>query len=328
MKKNSIIIVITCLVLIIACLVVMLYFKGNNDTTEDISEELKAAKEIYRIELNNKKDQYFIYGIKQTAILKGNSLVIPDSIDNIPVTKIIDPDNDFKSFNKITSIKLGKNIKYIGTNAYNTDSSKVYGDNIFSGATSLVYIDVDKDNSTFVSVDGVLYNKDKTVIIKYPANKTKDVDQNTHAYTILDTVELIYQKAFYCNKSLEIINIPDSVKVIDSESFSDCENLYKIRFGSGIKEIRTLAFNNCSNLDTVVLPNSLSNLSNRVFKDCKKLVNITFNSNIEFVGINLFTGCSSLNSIFVDEESYEKLVKLFNDAKLDPLISKIKVLEK
>ena len=328
MKKKHFIILIASLALVVAILSVALILKDNTNVGEKISEELRLAKETFRIELNYTKDEYYIYGLKKVKNVENASIIVPDTIDGIPVTKIIDKETDFYGFNNIASIKLGKNIKYIGTNAYSTDSNKVYGDNIFSGATSLAYIDVDKDNQTFVSVDGVLYNKDKTVIIKYPANKTKDVDHNTHAYTILDTVELIYQKAFYCNKSIEIINIPDSVKVIDIESFSDCESLYTIRFGSSIKEIRALAFNNCSNLDTVVLPNSLSNLSNRVFKDCKKLVNITFNSNIEFVGTNLFTGCSSLNSIYVLDEFYESLVELFETAKLKEEISKIKVLEK
>ena len=314
MKKKNFIILICILVLIVIALAIGLLLKGDKGSKEKISEELRLAKETFRVELNYTKDEYYIYGLKKIKNVDGASIVVPDSIDGIPVTKIIDKETDFYGFNNIATIKLGKNIKYIGTNAYSTDPSKSYGDNIFSGATSLAYIDVDKDNSTFVSVDGVLYNKDKTVIIKYPANKTKDVDQNTHAYTILDT--------------LEIINIPDSVKVIDSESFSDCENLYKIRFGNNVEEIKSLAFNNCMNLDTITLPNNLKKILNSVFKDCNKLVKITFTSNIEEIGKNLFTGCTNLNSIYVLDEFYECLVELFETAELKGQISKIKVLEK
>lgn len=328
MKKKHFIILIASLAVVVAILSVALILKDNTNVGEKISEELRLAKETFRIELNYTKDEYYIYGLKKVKNVENASIIVPDTIDGIPVTKIIDKETDFYGFNNIVTIKLGKNIKYIGTNAYSTNSNKVYGDNIFSGATSLAYIDVDKDNQTFVSVDGVLYNKDKTVIIKYPANKTKDVDQNIHAYTILDTVELIYQKAFYCNKSLEIINIPDSVKVIDSESFSDCENLYNIRFGNNIEEIKSLAFNNCMNLDKIILPNNLKKILNSVFKDCNKLVDITFTSDIEEIGKNLFTGCTRLNSIYVLDEFYESLVELFETAELKEQISKIKVLEK
>lgn len=38
---------------------------------------------------------------------------IPDTIDNIPVTMLIDS-NDFASFSNVITIKLGKNIKWIG----------------------------------------------------------------------------------------------------------------------------------------------------------------------------------------------------------------------
>ena len=325
MKKNSIIIVITCLVLIIACLVVMLYFKGNNDTTEDISEELKAAKEIYRIELNNKKDQYFIYGIKQTAILKGNSLVIPDSIDNIPVTKIIDPDNDFASFNKITSIKLGKNINYIGKNGYSVDINKIYGENIFLGVKSLINIEVDEKNETYSSIDGVLYNKDKTILLKYPAGRTIGIDQAVHSYKILDGTKSIYHGAFKGNTSLEIIHLPNTVEVIEKGAFSGCTRLYKVNLNDGLTTISEQAFYDCTSLDSINIPKTVLSIKSSAFNGCAKLSEITILSKLEFIGVNVFTACQSLKTIYVTNDNKEHIIDLFNQYNIKIDTEKIKV---
>ena len=324
MKKKNFLILIGVLFIVVIALVVGLLLKGESAPGEKISEELRIAKENFRIELNINKDEYYIYGLKKTKNVSGANIIIPDSVDGIPVTKIIDKETSFSSFNNVAIITLGKNVNYIGTNGYSTQK---YGESVFSGATALTYIDVNPENETFVSVDGVLYSKDKTVLIKYPANKTKSVNQNVHSYTILDTVEVIYQKAFYYNSSIEVINIPDSVTIIESESFSDCTNIHKINFGKNVKEIRGKAFMNCTNLDTLVLPENLENISNSAFKDCSNLVDITFGSKVTFIGANIFTGCSSISSIYVNEEYKDELVVLFEDASLDKYIDKIKTIK-
>lgn len=324
MKKKKFIILIIVLAVIIAGLVVALLLKGSNEQKDEISEELRLAKESFRIELSYNKDEYYIYGLKKAKNLQGAKIVIPDSVDGIPVTKIIDKETSFSSFNNVSIIKLGKNVSYIGTSTYSNTDEKKYGESIFSGATSLTYIEVDSENKVYTSVDGVLYNKDKTVLIKYPAKKMNNVNQSHNKYEILDTVEVIYHKAFYCNKSLEIVVIPDSVLKIESESFSDCYNLYEVEFGKNVKEINSKAFMNCSSLDTVVLPDSLEIISNSAFKDCSKLVDITFGSKITNIGVNVFTGCLNLSSIYTEKDYVDDLVKLFKDAGLNSFIDKIK----
>lgn len=321
MKKKNFIILISLLAIIVVGLVIGLVLKGDNGTKDNISEELRIAKESFKIELNYNKDEYYIYGLKKVKNVSGANIIIPDTVDGIPVTKIIDKETSFSSFNNVSVIKLGKNIVYIGTSGY---SSNKYGESIFSGATSLTCIDVNPENKVFTSIDGVLYNKEKTILIKYPTNKTKNVDQAIHSYTILDTVEVIYQKAFYYNNSIEVVNIPDSVLTIEEQSFNGCSRLYKINFGLNVKAIGNEAFMNCKNIDTIVLPINLEKLSYGVFKGCLKLVEITFNDKISEIGTSIFTGCTSLTSIYVNENFYDKLVKLFKDSNLTLNIDKIK----
>lgn len=324
MKKKNFIILTSILFIVVIGLVVGLLLKGDNGSDEKISEELRIARENFRIELNIDKDEYYIYGLKKAKNVNGANIIIPDSVDGIPVTKIIDKETSFSSFNNVSVIKLGKNISYIGTNGYSADK---YGESIFSGATSLSYIDVDPENQVFTSVDGVLYSKDKTVLIKYPANKSKSVDQNVHAYSVLDTVEIIYQKAFYYNTSIEVVYISDSVITIENQSFSGCSNLHKINFGKNVLEIGKEVFMYCKNLDTVELPESLEKVSYGAFKGCSKLVDITFNSNVETIDKAIFTGCSVLTSIYVKEEFKDNLIDKFKESGLDAQIEKIKTIK-
>ena len=324
MKKKNFLILIGVLFIVVIGLIVGLLLKGESAPGEKISEELRIAKENFRIELNINKDEYYIYGLKKTKNVSGANIIIPDSVDGIPVTKIIDKETSFSSFNNVSIITLGKNVNYIGTNGY---SDNKYGESIFSGATALTYIDVNPENETFVSVDGVLYSKDKTVLIKYPANKTKSVNQNVHSYTILDTVEVIYQKAFYYNSSIEVVYISDSVTTIEEQSFSGCINLHKISFGKKVSKIGKETFMYCKNLDTVELPESLEKLLYGAFKGCSKLVDITFNSIVNEIGKSIFTGCSSLSSIYVREEHMQRYIELFSENDLQKDLDKIKTIK-
>lgn len=80
-------------------------------------------------------------------------------------------------------------------------------------------ITVAEDNTVYSSEDGVLFNKDKSKLIKYPKNK-----RNT-SYVVPDGVKEISANAFKDNKDLSIILIKDNVEVIDKTAFDGCDNL-------------------------------------------------------------------------------------------------------
>lgn len=82
-----------------------------------------------------------------------------------------------------------------------------------SGLTSLTAIYVDEGNSSYCSVDGILFNKAKTEIVKYPSKKTGA------SYTIPDSITKICYNAFEFCAQLENITIPDTVKMIEAYAF-------------------------------------------------------------------------------------------------------------
>ena len=94
---------------------------------------------------------------------------------------------------------------------------------LFSLCSSLETIEVAPENPNYSSVDGVLFDKDKTKLIRYPERKAVD------KYTVPDIVTVIGESAFDYSKddfeSLAEITIPASVTSIEAFAFRGCRNL-------------------------------------------------------------------------------------------------------
>jgi len=84
-------------------------------------------------------------------------------------------------------------------------------------------VNVAADNPNFSSIDGVLFNKTQTVLLKYPSNK-----QDT-SYTIpANVIEISDYYTFFDNKHLNSVTIPHSVTAIGSSNFWYCTGLKEI----------------------------------------------------------------------------------------------------
>lgn len=93
----------------------------------------------------------------------------------------------------------------------------------FDNCSSLTDINVDEDNATYCSVNGILYSKDKTSLIRVPIAKQEA--------TINNTTTLICSKAFF-KTNVKDIFIPKSVERIGDYSFTSTSNLTKIQVDS------------------------------------------------------------------------------------------------
>lgn len=313
MKKRNLIVIIIALVLVVGILTTILILKGSIWQKEKITDELKQAQATFDIRLNSDSTEYYIYRLKPSANTDGATITIPDSVDGIPVTKLIDRDLGFSSYNNITKIIIGKNISYIGTNTtVISDDTKELGDDFFSLATSLITIEVSVENKNFSSNNGILYNKNQTILLRYPAGRTMSNNQSSHRFVIPNTVILIYKKAFSLNKTLEMVTFGENVEAVDDDAFSGCENLVSVNFdNSNIKSIGTKAFERCLNLSSVVLPIELERLGSSAFMGCSKLTYIYFSNSILEIGRNCFTGCSNLKSIYTNSEFVDRLKEIF-----------------
>jgi len=207
-------------------------------------------------------------------------LVIPETIEELPVTVI--GDRAFSDCTRLTSITIPESVTSIG-------------DGAFSGCSSLVSITVDEDNSSFTSLDGVLFTQDGKTILAYPAGKAET------EYIIPDSVTSIGNRAFYRCYSLESIIIPDGVTSIGDGAFSGCSSLVSINIPDSVTSIGDWAFSVCSSLTSITIPDGVTRIGNFAFQDCSSLTSITIPDGVTSIGDWAFSDCTSLTSITIPE---------------------------
>lgn len=211
----------------------------------------------------------------------------------------VDPVNNivnspwFSHIKTITSVSIGENVTSIGIGAFsfavNLNSITIPASvtNIapwaFNGCSCLSEILVESGNSIFFSVDGVLYTKDMTSLICYPAGKAGA------SYNIPDSVTVISASAFWGCESLTSINIPNGVTSIEDQAFSRC-GVLQLDIPDSVTSIGTYAFSVCNSLTSVRLPARLTELAEAIFAWSPNLSEITIPENVTSIGANAFSG--------------------------------------
>lgn len=148
------------------------------------------------------------------------------------------------------------------------DTVEEIGEAAFSGCCKLEKIDVRTGNEYFVSVDGVLFTKNKTILLNYPAaSKAK-------RYTIPQSTVLINPVAFEGCMCLENITLPNTLRQIPKLAFSHCKVLKQIYLPRGIRHIDIGAFYGCTMLEYITLPPSITFLGEFAFDLCPRLKKI------------------------------------------------------
>ena len=156
---------------------------------------------------------------------------------------------------------LGSNIKTLNVgSAVTTLDGALYS---FEGLTQ---INVDQNNQTYSSDDGVLYNKAQTKLIRYPHEKDSDT------YSVIDGTERIGENAFYDNDYITSVSLPDSLKKIESDAFYDCDALVAVDIPFGATTIRSCAFAYCDKLERAQIPESVEIIGYDAFSGCENLV--------------------------------------------------------
>ena len=155
------------------------------------------------------------------------SITIPNSVTSIGY-------GAFTWCSSLTSIAIPESVTSIGSYAFSWCSSLTsitipesvtsIGIMTFSKCSSLTNINVSDNNKNYSSIDGVLFNKDKTEIIKYPIKK------DGTSYVIPNSVTSIGDSTFSNCSSLTNITIPNSVTNIGEFAFNSCISLTSITY--------------------------------------------------------------------------------------------------
>ncbi len=197
-------------------------------------------------------------------------------------------DYAFYACRSLKSITIGRDVTKIGGNAAYSDTD--YG--TFAFCDSLTGINVSEDNQYYKSIDGNLYNKDGTILIRYASGKA-DTE-----FDIPDIVSHIEETAFHNCSGLTSITIPDSVTSIGDHAFYGCSGLKSITIPNSVTSIGDSAFNGCSGLTSVTLPDSVTSIGD-LFRDCSSLISITIPNSVTSIGDDAFHGCSGLTNIII-----------------------------
>ena len=230
---------------------------------------------------------------------------IPEKINGKSVTSI--GNCAFRYCTSLKSITIPNSVIEIGSSAFSGCSSLTsitipnsvtnIGDSTFWGCSSLTAIYVAVDNKNYTSVNGVLFNKDKTALICYPAGKTDK------SYNITNSVTSIGDYAFNGCSSLTSVTIPNSVTEIGGSAFVGCASLKSITMPNSVTSIGDMAFYKCSSLTSITIPDSVTSIGSSAFSDCSKLRSITIPNSVTSIGAWAFNGCTGLTAINVAMEN-------------------------
>jgi hypothetical protein len=151
-------------------------------------------------------------------------IVIPSEFRGEPVIAI----ESFRD-SQITSISIPSTVTRISQEP-------------FFRCRRLQNIIVDENNAVFSSLDGNLYNKEQTELIRYSIGKTET------SFDIPETVTIIEKQTFERAQKLTSLVIPDNVTIIKQEAFLYCTNLTSVFIPSSVVTIEENVFLGCKNL--------------------------------------------------------------------------------
>ena len=237
-------------------------------------------------------------------------LIIPSSVISIG-------DYAFHYCTNLTNITIPNSVTSIGDNAFYgcenlinitiPNSVTSIGNDVFNGCISLTSINVDSNNEKYMSDNGVLYTKDKKILIQYPGKK-----EGTE-YLILQGVESIEDYAFWGCGNLTNIIIPNGVTSIGYSAFYRCTSLTNITIPNSVTSIGDYAFWYC-NLKNITIPNGVTSIGYSAFYRCTSLTNITIPNSVTSIGDDAFYKCDSL-SVLCKSNSYAEQYAKENNIK-------------
>ena len=231
---------------------------------------------------------------------KLTSVTIPNSVTRIGTWA-------FSNCESLPSVTIPNSVTNIGNFAFLECSSLTsvtipnsvtsYGSGSFMDCAKLEEIIVEDGNKNYCSVNGALYNLDKTQLIQCPGAKTE--------FDIPNSVTEIYFYAFDGCKSLASVTIPNSVTKIYRSAFAECSSLASVTIPNSVTRIWDYAFSGCSSLTSVTIPRSVTIIDNYAFYNCSRLTKIIdLNPNPQLLGTDAFKNVPSNAVVYIPKGSY------------------------
>lgn len=200
----------------------------------------------------------------------------------------------------LTAVKLPESLTSINDYAFENCSSirlieipenmVNMGKYLFLGCTSLDEFSVDEDNEMFCDVDGILFTKDMTTLIRYP-----EAIESTE-YRIPDGCTSLANGSFVDAVHLKSVDL-NQATIFGMDVFFRCTGLKEIVFPEGTEELGAYMMGYCSSLENVSLPSTLKIVGDYTFYTCAALTEVTVPDGAEVIGQYSFFNCISLKKL-------------------------------
>ncbi len=191
----------------------------------------------------------------------------------------------FTDFDNLTTVYLGSGLEEIAVSAFD------FSDNIEN-------FYVAEDNQHFTAVNGILYSKDMTSILRYPSARHG-------GFSIPETVTDIGHSAFDRCYHLTDITIPETVTTIGVSAFSQCFKLTNVIIPASVTTIYDRAFFDCDGLTEIILPDNVTKLGSHAFAYCDNVTRLRLSENLKTIPAYAFCGLTSLTHLTLPRNLYE-----------------------
>ncbi len=213
----------------------------------------------------------------------------------------------------ITSVVVENGIISVGDYAFSglsmqkitlPDTLKNVSATAFYGCTSLAEISVSSANRQLKSSGGILYSKDMTKLLAYPAAKSDT------SYETPSTVTTVGGYEIFRGTALREIILGESVYSISPNAFSGASKLEKISVRSRnsilvsvdnvlfTKNMNELICYPAAKSETAyTIPNTVKYIRDYAFKDCVSLKSLVLPASIKRMGDYAFSGCKALSEV-------------------------------
>ena len=114
-------------------------------------------------------------------------------------------------------------------------------------------------------------------------------------------VTAIGEDAFYRNKTITSVKIPEGVTSIGEYAFSSCDSLTEVTIPKSVTSIGNNAFADCSSLTEVTIPEGVTSIGDSAFINCSSLTEVTIPKSVTSIGEWAFAFCSSLKKVRIPE---------------------------
>lgn len=191
----------------------------------------------------------------------------------------------------------------------------------FYESCNLLEIAIDQDNPWFCSENGVLFTKDKSKLVSFPAGRETAEESlfngeyvigsyafafnNLSEVILCDKIIDIEKAAFYSSRKLVRCKLPSHMTVINEEVFASSYYLEEV-VGENVRTVGIDAFSYCGSIKGVNYK-KLYKIESAAFCRCMGIEVFTAPNSLceiahdDWTSVNAFSGCDNLREIIIPD---------------------------